>query len=186
MRSLTPYTDRQHRFLRALCGKIKEIQTDPELEGLDSVSWRLTHTKEMGTIPVPVFTTSANRHKSDILHRAGLIDPKQQERLAKIREEFGIIPQKNHEARLFNSEWNNLAFKLKKAATTLAIANNLFTAHEEQETALAEPVKLIQQIILQHSGIPLASPDVEQGQNQNPKSDRPPPSYEAEWRQTQT
>jgi len=173
--------------LQALSDKIKEIYTDPELEGLDSVSWRKTHTIQFGSIPVPVFSPTSNRHKSDIIKAAGLIDKKQQESLAKIREEFGIIAQKNHEARLFNAEWKNIAFKLKKCATTLAIANNLFTAHEEQETALAEPVKLIQQIILQHSGIPLTQTDTDKDKEiaKNQACDRQPPSYEVEWRQTQ-
>ena len=50
---------------------------------------------------------------------------------------------------MFESEWNNIQFKLKKAAVALAFMNQI-SATDQQK--IAEPINLIQQIIIEEFG----------------------------------
>jgi len=47
---------------------------------------------------------------------------------------------------LFESEWNNLMLKAKKAAATLAIINSLFTTRSQ---TVAAPIQQLQGIVME-------------------------------------
>ncbi|MBC2714942.1 MAG: hypothetical protein HF978_06495 [Desulfobacteraceae bacterium] len=101
--------------------------------------------------------------KAELIRDAGLIDDAKEEELNSLRQKYGIAGARNKESRLFEAEWNNMMFKLKKATYTVALINHLFASSNQ---SVSEPIKLMQQIVLeeyssqiQSTKKPIYSPD---------------------------
>lgn len=146
MRSDTAYTSRQMRLLTAIYDKIQEIDDpDPDIITHETYDFIIDQTAQFGSIPKIRFSPNACRIKADIVSAANLSDPKRTAQIQKIRESYGFKAARNSDARLFDAEWNNIMFKAKKALLIIGILNNLFS---KKEAAMAIPVDLLQQIIL--------------------------------------
>jgi len=153
-RTRNPFTARQISLLVAIREKIMEINC-PEKDYIshESVDFYIEQTKIFGMIPKLAFKPNTQSIKAEIMRNAGLtesVSENRKERLASIRRAHGFRPKrkpKNDRERLadlFDKEWNNIALKAKKATFTAAYINHLFAGQNQQ---IAEPIKLLQQII---------------------------------------
>jgi len=127
MRNPNPFTERQICLLESIREKIREINDpDPEIFTHESYQWFAEQTKEL-------------------LERAGLLDKSREDELAQIRQRYGVREARNREARLFESEWNNIMLKAKKAMVTAGVISQLFATDNQ---IVSDPVKLLQSIIM--------------------------------------
>jgi hypothetical protein len=147
MRNPNPFTERQLRLLEAVREKIRQIN-DPEPEIIidESYTWFSEQTKQFGQIPKIRFRPNSGQTKAELVRQAGLVDETREERLIDLRQKYGIGEVRNREARLFESEWNNIMLKLKKATFAVALTNQFFATSQQ---TLADPIGLLQQIALE-------------------------------------
>jgi len=150
IRKQNPFTKRQLRFLKSIQDKIRGIN-DPDKPYIshESYSFEIKQTKQFGKIPKIVFTPHGTQIKAEIIRNADLSNESRDNGIDKIRVEMGFTNprDKAHRilARLFESEWNNIMFKAKKATFTIALINNLFASDYQQ---VADPVLLLQGIVM--------------------------------------
>ena len=74
------------------------------------------------------------------------VDLVRQEQISQIRQKYGIKKARNGLANLFESEWNNIMFKAKKAAFALAFINQRFSNASQR---VADPIDALQHIIVE-------------------------------------
>ena len=150
IRKQNPFTKRQIKFLESIHYKIKEINDlDKSYISHESYSFQIKQTKQFGKIPKIVFTPHGTQAKADIVKTAELINESREKEIDLIRTKMGFTNprDKDHRilARLFESEWNNIMLKAKKATFTMALINSLFTTDCQQ---VADPVLLLQSIVM--------------------------------------
>jgi len=146
MRNPQPFTDRQIRLLEAIREKIRQINDpDPEIITHESYEFYIEQTKQFGKIPKIRFRPNSGQIKAEIIEKAGLINESQNEKKAEIRKKFGIREARNSKANLFESEWNNIMHKAKKATFTAAYINQLFATDHQ---TIAEPMQLLQRVVM--------------------------------------
>jgi hypothetical protein len=149
-RKQNSFTKRQLRFLESIQDKIREIN-DPDKPYIshESCYFQVKQTKQFGNIPKIVFTPHGTQIKAEIIRNAGLTNESREKEIDKIRVEMGFTNPRDKAyrifARLFESEWNNIMFKAKKATFTMASINNLFVSGNQQ---VADPVLLLQGIVM--------------------------------------
>lgn len=146
MRNPQPFTDRQIRLLETIREKIRQINDpDPDIITHESYEFHIEQTKQFSKIPKIRFRPNSGQIKARIIEKAGLIDESQNIKKAEIRKKFGIREARNSKANLFESEWNNIMLKAKKATVVAAYINQLFAT--DQQT-IAEPMKLLQSVVI--------------------------------------
>ena len=146
IRNPNPFTERQVRLLEALREKIRQIDDpDPDIITHESYDWNIETTRQFGRIPKIRFHPKSCQIKAELIEKAGLVDEARQEQISQIRRKYGIRKARNGMANLFESEWNNIMLKAKKATFTLALVNLLFTAEHQ---IVSDPVTLLQQIVM--------------------------------------
>ena len=146
IRNPNPFTARQVRILEALREKIRQIDDpDPDIITHESYDWNIESTKQFGKIPKIRFHPKSCQIKAELIEKAGLVDDARQEQISQIRRKYGIRKARNGLANLFESEWNNIMLKAKKAIFTLALVNLLFSAENQ---TVSDPVALLQQVVI--------------------------------------
>ena len=139
------FTSRQIRLLQTIVKKLKEItDPDPEIITHESFKWHIKQTKQFGKLPALSFKPNCNQIKAEITRNANLTNNTRNTSLQKIRDQFGIKDIKNREARLFNSELDNILFAWKKHIYAAALINNFFATTNQ---TLSEPFTLMQEIL---------------------------------------
>lgn len=147
MRNPNPFTDRQQRFLQAIIKRLRKISDPtPEIITRETYEFKIKKTVQFGAIPAIIFKPHSNQIKAEIIQDAGLLTPDRKQQLNKIRKKYGILEKKHKEARLFNSEWDNLMFAFKKDLLTSSLINRLFST---QHQSISEPASLMQQILIE-------------------------------------
>ena len=147
MRNPNPFTDRQIRLLEAIREKLRQINDpDPEIITNESYEFHTELTKQFGKIPKIRFRPNSGQVQAEIIKSANLIDESQTEKKADIRKKHGIREARNSKANLFESEWNNIMLKLKKATFTAAYINQLFATGRQR---LSDPIQLLQSIVME-------------------------------------
>ena len=151
IRNPNPFTERQLRLLKAIQKKINEINDpDPEIITHESYEWFTEQTKQFGKIPKIRFYPNSCLAKAEIIEKAGLINESRQQEIAQLRENIGIKKPRDKEsrimARLFESEWNNIMLKAKKATFTVALINQLFCSIDQ---TISEPIEHLQNIVME-------------------------------------
>lgn len=147
MRNPQPFTDRQIRLLEAIREKMRQINDpDPNIITHESYEFHIEQTKQFGKIPKIKFRPNSGQIKAGIIENAGLIDVSHNEKKAEIRQKFGIREARNSKANLFESEWNNIMLKVKKATVVAAYINQLFAT--DQQT-IAEPMQFLQSVVME-------------------------------------
>ena len=146
MRNPNPFTARQIKLLEAVRERIREIDhPDPEIIITnESYEFNIEQTKQFGKIPKIRFHPNSCHIKAELVEKAGLVDILRQEQISQIRQKYGIKKARNGLANLFESEWNNIMFKAKKAAFTLAFINQRFSTASQR---VADPIVAIQHIV---------------------------------------
>jgi|GEM_PF-984290 hypothetical protein len=151
VRNTNPFTQRQVRLLEAISEKILEINDpNPETITHESYKWYTKQTKQFGKIPKIRFYPSSCLAKSEIIEKAGIIDERKQQEIKKLREKIiGIDTPRDKksriQARLFESEWNNIMFKTKKSTFTVGLINQLFCLTQQ---TISDPVEHLQHIVM--------------------------------------
>ncbi|MBW1783370.1 MAG: hypothetical protein JRL30_21840 [Deltaproteobacteria bacterium] len=146
MRNPNTFTERQTRFLEAIREKIRQINDpNPEIITDQSYEWLIGHTKQFGKIPKIKFFPNSCQIKAEIIESSGLINESQTQKKDKIRAKYGIKEARNTKANLFESEWNNIMLKAKKATFTLALINQLFCSMSQ---TVSDPIKHLQHIVM--------------------------------------
>ena len=146
MRNRDPFTKRQIKFLEAVREKIRKINDpEPEIITHESYEWFTKQTKQFGKIPKLRFRPNSGQIKAELVRNAGLVDESKRNEITQIRQKYGIIEARNQEARLFESEWNNIMLKAKKATFTVALINQIFAAQDQE---LSDPIRLMQRIVM--------------------------------------
>ena len=147
LRNPNPFTARQIRLLEAVQERIREIDNpDPEIITNESYEFNIEQTKQFGKIPKIRFHPNSCHIKAELVEKAGLVDIARQEQISQIRQKYGVKKARNGLANLFESEWNNIMFKAKKAAFALALINQRFCADSQR---VADPILGLQQIIME-------------------------------------
>ena len=151
IRNPNPFTERQTRLLKAIQKRICEINDpDPEIITHESYEWFTEQTKQFGKIPKIRFYPNSCLAKAEIIEKAGLINESRQQEIAQLRENIGIKKPRDKEsrimARLFESEWNNIMLKAKKATFTVALINQLFCSIDQ---TISEPIEHLQNIVME-------------------------------------
>ena len=149
IRNPNPFTERQLRLLEAIREKISEINDpDPEIITHETYEWFTEQTKQFGKIPKIRFYPNSCLAKAEIIQKAGLIDESRQQEIAQLRKNIGIKKPRDKtsriNARLFESEWNNIMLKAKKATFTVALINQLFCSVDQ---TISEPIARLQNIV---------------------------------------
>ena len=150
IRNPNPLTERQVRLLEAIQKKISEINDpDPEVITHESYEWFTEQTKQFGKIPKIRFYPNSCLTKAEIIEKAGLINESRQQEITHLRENIGIKRPRDKESRvrsrLFESEWNNIMLKAKKATFTVALINQLFCSTYQ---TISEPIEHLQNIVM--------------------------------------
>lgn len=150
IRNTNPFTERQIRLLGAIQEKICEINDpDPEIITNDSYEWFTEQTKQFGKIPKIRFYPNSCLTKAEIVQKADLIDESRHQEIVQVRQKIGIKRPRDKEsrirARLFESEWNNIMLKAKKATFTVALINQLFCSIGQ---TISEPIEHLQSIVM--------------------------------------
>jgi hypothetical protein len=146
MRNPNPFTIRQIHLLEAIREKIRQINdSDAEVVVIESLEWRTEQTRQFGKIPKIRFKPYSSQIKAEILRQAKLIDEAKEKEIVQIRQKYGVRAAKNKEARLFESEWNNIMFKIKKATFTVGFLNQLFSDPNQK---VSEPIRIMQHIVM--------------------------------------
>jgi hypothetical protein len=147
IRNPNPFTARQIKLLEAVRERIREIDNpDPEIITNESYEFNLEQTKQFGKIPKIRFRPNSCHIKAELVEKAGLADKVRQEQISQIRQKYGIKKARNGLANLFESEWNNIMFKAKKAAFALALINQRFSNDGQR---VADPIDALQHIIME-------------------------------------
>ena len=149
-RNPNPFTERQLRLLEAIQKKISEINDpDPEIITHESYEWFTEQTKQFGKIPKIRFYPNSCLTKAEIIEKAGLINESRQQEIAQLRKNIGIKKPRDKtsriRARLFESEWNNIMLKAKKATFTVALINQRFCSNDQ---TISEPIEHLQRIVM--------------------------------------
>ena len=153
-RNPNPLTDRQIRLLEGVRKKIQEIE-DPNKGYItyESYQFYISSTNVFGKIPKIRFKPHSTDIKAEIIRKAGLTNQFRNEQINQIRAKTGITKPRDTEkrilARSFESEWNNIMLRLKKAIFTTAFINNLFIEAGKQNKHLSDPITLLQKIVLE-------------------------------------
>jgi len=146
MRNPNPFTARQIRLLETVREKIREIkEPEPEVITNDDYEWRIKNTKQFGQIPKICFRPNSGRIKAEIVRKAELLDEKREAEIGQLRAKYGVRTARNKESRLFEAEWNNIMFKIKKATFTVGFINQLFASVDQK---VADPVGHLQEIVM--------------------------------------
>lgn len=147
MRKQIPFTTRQLNLLKAVQDKIRQINDpNPEILTDESFEWRTTRTNHFGIIPKITFKPYSSQIKADIMRKAGLLDENRETKLTELRKQYGIGEVRNMEARLFESEWNNIMLKIKKATLALCYINMFFAGSDQK---MSDPLQHMQQIVME-------------------------------------
>lgn len=150
MRNLHPFTDRQIRLLESVRKRIYDINDpDPDIITHESYEWSIEQTRQFGKIPKITFTPYTCQIKAELVHQAGLINDSNQRKIAEIRHQYGIREARNRESRLFDSEWNNIMLKVKKATFIAGLMNSLFSTRNQPLSVL---MHLMQAIVMEEYG----------------------------------
>ena len=149
-RNPNPFTERQVSLLEAIRKKLREINDpDPEVITHESYEWFTEQTKQFGKIPKIRFYPNSCLTKAEIIEKAGLNNESKQQEIAQLRKNIGINKPRDKEsrikARLFESEWNNIMLKAKKATFTVALINQLFCSTYQ---TISEPIEHLQNIVM--------------------------------------
>lgn len=120
-RNPNPFTERQLKLVSSLRETLQFL-----LETGRDYEFKLKRTKQFGLIPTIQFSNNAQDIKTEIINNAGLYDEERKQKLREIQEKFGVRARVDHEARLFNSEFDNLIFALKKHLYAIALITNQF------------------------------------------------------------
>ena len=145
MRNASAFTERQIRFLEAIREKIRQISDpDPDIISHESYEFYTENTKVFGKTAKLRFKPKSSKIKAEIVQSAGLVDESREKELVEIRQKHGVQKARNGLAMLFESEWNNIMLKLKKAVFVAGYINQLFA---EDNQLLSEPVILMQWIV---------------------------------------
>jgi len=151
IRKQNPFTKRHLRFLKSIQDKIREIN-DPDKPYVshEIYSFQIKQTKQFGKIPKIVFQPHGTQIKAEIIRKAGFTNESRNKEIDQIRQKMGFCNSRDKEhrilARLFEAEWNNIMFKIKKSAFTMALTNNLFTSGCQR---IADPILLLQDIVME-------------------------------------
>jgi len=128
---------------------------DPEVITNEGFSWGVELTSEFGRIPKLKFHTQATRIKAELIQTACPMPEAKEKELAQIRAKYGLQRAKYKDACRFESEFNNLMIKAKKAMVTVAMINQMF-ATEDQE--ISDPIRLLQEIVSTEYGSMIRAP----------------------------
>ena len=146
MRNPNPFTVRQVRLLEVVRDRIQEIDNpDPDIISNESYRFYTEITKQFGKIPKIRFRPNSSQIKAEVIDSAGLINESHKEKKAEIRAKFEIREARNSKANLFESEWNNIMLKAKKATFTLALINQLMATGQQP---ISEPLSQLQSIVM--------------------------------------
>lgn len=144
-RNRNVFTSRQIKLLQAMVDKLKTItDPDPKIITHETFTWHIKQTKQFDKLPAISFKPNCNQIKAEITRAANLTNKTRDTSLQKIRDQFGIKDIKNREARLFNSELDNILFAWKKHIYAAALINNFFTTTNQ---TFSEPFTLMQEIL---------------------------------------
>jgi len=152
LRNPNPFTPRRVKFIDALSGLIKEIDNPDNPDVSVSYEYRIENLKGFGQIPKIKFFPHGKDvwYKAEVMRKAGLVNKETESKIEALRKQIGFDKSRDEEhrvlARAFESEWNNLMHQLTKATRALAYVNY---ALSKQDKRLAEPVKMIQRVVLQ-------------------------------------
>jgi hypothetical protein len=146
MRAHNPFTARQINLLKTLSAKLQEI--DNRLITHVSYQWKIQPTRCFGKIPKISFTPHSCYVKAQIIRDSGTNTTIDEQTITLLRKKYGIKEVRYSQARLFESELNNIMLKIKKALHTLAVINNLFS---DNDTLVAEPINMLQQIVMEEN-----------------------------------
>ena len=179
IRNRNPFTERQLRLLKAVQKKISEInEPDPEIITHESYEWFIEQTKQFGKIPKIRFYPNSCLAKAEIIEKAGLVDESRQQEIAQLRKNIGIKKPRDKEsrinARLFESEWNNIMLKAKKSTFTVALINQLFCSMDQ---TISEPIEHLQNIVMDEYSPQIKTKRGAINEKENEK--RPPITLEA-------
>jgi hypothetical protein len=154
MRNHNPFTARQINLLKTLSAKLQDI--DNRLITHMSYQWKTQPTRCFGKIPKITFTPHSCYVKAQIINDSGTNTAIDEQTITLLRKKFGIKKVRYSQARLFESEFNNIMLKIKKALHTLAFINNLFS---DNDTLVAEPIGMLQQIVMEENSQIFNEPD---------------------------
>ena len=151
IRNPNPFTERQNRLLDAIRKKICEINDpQPEIITHESYEWVIKQTKQFGKIPKIRFYPNSCITKAELIKDAGLINESKHQKIVELRKKIRIETPRDKEnrimARLFESEWNSIMFKAKKATFIVALINQLFCSMDQ---IISEPIKFLQNIVME-------------------------------------
>jgi len=147
MRNPNAFTKRQIRLIEAVRDKICEINDpDPEIITDMTCEWRYKQTRQFGRIPKIHFNPYSSQMKAELVRKAELIDDGREQQLEQLRRKYGIRATRNKEARLFEAEWNNIMFKIKKATFIVGFLNQIFSGSDQK---VAEPIRILQEIVME-------------------------------------
>jgi hypothetical protein len=153
MRNPNAFTKRQIRLIKAVRDKVREINDpDPEIITDETYEWRYEQTRQFGRIPKIRFKPYSSQVKAELVRQAGFIDDDRERQLERLRLKYGVGSARNKEARLFESEWNNIMFKIKKAAFAVGFINQIFSGSDQK---VAEPIRITQEIVLEEFSLQL-------------------------------
>ena len=131
-----PLTPLQERFLSAIRNKLIEIRNPhKDIEDSKSFDFYLEHTKKFGTIPKIRFKPNSLAVKEEIIKKVGYIP---------VTEKDHWRARRNAAAKVFDSRWDNLMFRLVKAGRMLAKFNQMFA--EDRQT-VSNLITLLQRCI---------------------------------------
>ena len=147
VRKTNPFTDRQLRLLEAIRDKMSQINDpNPDIITNESYEVSIKHTKQFGKIPKIRFRPNSSQIKAELVKKSGIVDESRETEIARLRRLYGVSGARNSKARLFEEEWNNIMFKVKKAAFTAGMINQLFAAENQ---AVSEPIHILQQVVME-------------------------------------
>jgi len=145
MRPQNPFTDRQLRLLETIRERLRAINDpDPEVITNEGFSWDVELTSEFGRIPKLKFHTQATRIKAELIQEACPMPEAKEKELAQIRAKYGLQGAKYKDACRFESDFNCIMLKVKKAMTTVAMVNQMFATEDQ---AVSDPIRLLQEIV---------------------------------------
>lgn len=131
-----PLTPLQERFLSAIRNKHIEMRNPhKEVEDYKSFDFYLEHTKNFGTIPKIRFKPNSLAVKEEIMLEIGYVP---------IVKKDHWRTRRNAAAKVFDSHWDNLMFRLVKAGRMLAQINQMFA--EDRQT-VSNLITLLQRCI---------------------------------------
>ncbi|MBW2594014.1 MAG: hypothetical protein JRE58_13620 [Deltaproteobacteria bacterium] len=119
---------------------------NPDIITNESYEVSIKHTKQFGKIPKIRFSPNSSQIKAELVKKAGMVDKYREAEIVRLRRLYGVSGARNSKARLFEEEWNNIMFKVKKATFTAGMINQLFAAEYQ---AVSEPIHILQQVVME-------------------------------------